>query len=245
MKSIYFLLPLFGSVLAGKYPTTEKCVATCPKFDCDTSNAANLCQCQNDQETACKKKCRDYTPVYKPCPVNPPQETCECEPVFCAQSWPESCYCGNAAKTACHKKCGGAYPVYETCPPRTTLTITQTSTSTSTSTRYPVATPTAKPTNQVCGGGRAGPTLDCPTGFACIANPFIPGSCGPACDQLGVCAEDKLCGGFGGFKCEDPLKVCMDDSRDECDPTKGGADCGGRCVYPEEIEVPEEMTYRA
>lgn len=42
-----------------------------------------------------------------------------------------------------------------------------------------------------------------------------------------------MCGGIGGFTCEDPAMVCVDDPRDDCDPKKGGADCGGLCVYPE------------
>lgn len=39
----------------------------------------------------------------------------------------------------------------------------------------------------------------------------------------------KFCGGIAGFPCEGG-KVCVDDPRDDCDPRRGGADCGGICV---------------
>lgn len=71
----------------------------------------------------------------------------------------------------------------------------------------------------------------CDEGYTCITDPYTPG-CGPACDALGICVEDKLCGGFAGFACEDERMVCHDDPRDDCDPMQGGADCGGLCVVP-------------
>lgn len=38
------------------------------------------------------------------------------------------------------------------------------------------------------------------------------------------------CGGFTGKKCPRTDQKCVDDPRDSCDPTKGGADCPGICV---------------
>lgn len=39
----------------------------------------------------------------------------------------------------------------------------------------------------------------------------------------------RFCGGFGGIQCP-PGLVCEDDPSDDCDPDRGGADCGGVCV---------------
>ena len=39
-----------------------------------------------------------------------------------------------------------------------------------------------------------------------------------------------FCGGFIGARCDEGL-ICIDDPRDDCDPRKGGADCGGLCVF--------------
>lgn len=55
--------------------------------------------------------------------------------------------------------------------------------------------------------------------------------------------KDKLCGGFAAFTCPEKEQVCVDDPRDDCDPKKGGADCGGLCAY-KETESPEEAQDR-
>ncbi len=39
----------------------------------------------------------------------------------------------------------------------------------------------------------------------------------------------QFCGGFGGIPCPSGY-VCEDDPRDDCDPDRGGRDCGGICV---------------
>ena len=39
----------------------------------------------------------------------------------------------------------------------------------------------------------------------------------------------KRCGGFAGLTCSAGL-TCVDDPIDSCDPSNGGADCGGICV---------------
>jgi hypothetical protein len=82
----------------------------------------------------------------------------------------------------------------------------------------------------VCGGGRAD-IKQCDAGYICITDPYTPG-CGPACDALGICVPDEMCGGFAGFKCPRKGEVCHDDPRDDCDAKAGGADCAGLCVIP-------------
>ncbi|AKJ06067.1 hypothetical protein ATI61_110188 [Archangium gephyra] len=39
----------------------------------------------------------------------------------------------------------------------------------------------------------------------------------------------QFCGGFAAIQCPEGL-VCVDDPNDSCDPSTGGADCGGICV---------------
>jgi hypothetical protein len=39
----------------------------------------------------------------------------------------------------------------------------------------------------------------------------------------------QMCGGIAGFPCP-AGKTCVDDPSDNCDPTRGGADCSGICV---------------
>ena len=53
----------------------------------------------------------------------------------------------------------------------------------------------------------------------------------PACNAAKKSCElvePKFCGGIAAFQCPDGL-TCVDDPRDSCDPTAGGADCGGIC----------------
>lgn len=38
----------------------------------------------------------------------------------------------------------------------------------------------------------------------------------------------QFCGGIAGIQCPTG-KVCVDDRTDDCDPNRGGADCGGVC----------------
>jgi hypothetical protein len=48
---------------------------------------------------------------------------------------------------------------------------------------------------------------------------------------------DKVfCGGIGGKACPEKGQRCVDDPDDDCDPGKGGADCGGMCVPGEPAE---------
>lgn len=40
--------------------------------------------------------------------------------------------------------------------------------------------------------------------------------------------DRQFCGGIAGFPCPEGY-VCVDDPTDDCNPRKGGADCGGYC----------------
>ncbi|MGH8548696.1 MAG: hypothetical protein ACRERU_08895 [Methylococcales bacterium] len=62
-------------------------------------------------------------------------------------------------------------------------------------------------------------------GNACAA-----ASVGVSIDHPGQCAPPKpqACGGIAGIPCPE-AQVCVDDPSDDCDPTRGGADCPGIC----------------
>ena len=55
------------------------------------------------------------------------------------------------------------------------------------------------------------------------------------CGGTTVCVDSACveptgtCGGIAGLQCPNSER-CVDDPRDNCDPTNGGADCGGVCV---------------
>lgn len=71
-------------------------------------------------------------------------------------------------------------------------------------------------------GGFINPAMQhqCPAGYNCNhagINPDLPGKC------------VQFCGGIAGIACHDDTQTCVDDPSDGCDPTKGGADCGGIC----------------
>lgn len=55
------------------------------------------------------------------------------------------------------------------------------------------------------------------------------------CDPIPTCVDDTtsppFCGGFAGFPCPGQGE-CVDDPSDDCDPSMGGADCGGLCTCP-------------
>ncbi|HEY6559177.1 MAG TPA: hypothetical protein VI072_17960 [Polyangiaceae bacterium] len=59
----------------------------------------------------------------------------------------------------------------------------------------------------------------------CPLNALCPAVC------YGTCAPRKpaFCGGIAGIPCPEGQQ-CIDDPSDDCDPLKGGADCGGICV---------------
>ena len=52
-----------------------------------------------------------------------------------------------------------------------------------------------------------------------------PGECRPRRDD----ATGQFCGGIAALPCPEGYK-CVDDPNDTCDPSQGGADCGGICV---------------
>ncbi|RKU49143.1 hypothetical protein DL546_008149 [Coniochaeta pulveracea] len=117
----------------------------------------------------------------------------------------------------------------------TTLSTDTTTLSTVTTTSSTVISTSLRPrpTYQPCGGHRVKPKV-CPRGQICIDDPYSQG-CGLACDQSGICVKPTFCGGIAGLVCKDGKgkpdgRLCVDDPRDDCDPKKGGADCGGICV---------------
>lgn len=188
-----------------------------------------------------------------PIPVNIPKvvagavgtvenKACNYEERFCAQVWPQSCICANTNKYNRYLKCGGVAPKYQTCtpPPKPSLPTTiKTTTRATTTTDRPSSTP--KPVLQkvqICGGGRGSQLQACPSGFTCVNDPYSDAPCGLECDRTGICVEEKLCGGFAGFKCTKPGQVCLDDARDDCSSKTGGADCGGLCFYPPALRAP-------
>ncbi len=101
------------------------------------------------------------------------------------------------------------------------------------------------PTQIHC-GGFINPSHSCPSGYSCKFSgvPDVGGTCVQSCDPTTLaceayqhadltacaCVDNPSCGGFAGTACSDPnYPRCVDDPRDTCDPTNGGADCPGIC----------------
>jgi hypothetical protein len=90
------------------------------------------------------------------------------------------------------------------------------------------------------GGGPSDPcaTVRCAAGTHCEAQKLecTKGPCAP----VAACVPDVTpptgltCGGIAGKACPGMGK-CVDDPSDSCDPTKGGADCGGLCTCVETV----------
>ncbi len=103
------------------------------------------------------------------------------------------------------------------------------------------------------GGGNSDPCalVRCAAGTSCVTEhgrascePDAPSSCaavscltGSTCEVvngLAVCTPNEptpsgpFCGGFAGIECPG-AGSCVDDASDDCDPERGGADCGGTC----------------
>jgi hypothetical protein len=93
-------------------------------------------------------------------------------------------------------------------------------------------------TKQLCLPEDAG----APEGESCGRVTCDPGqvccneSCGICTEPDGFCTEQFCgpaeepvsCGGFAGIACPG-VSSCVDDPDDDCDPSNGGADCGGTC----------------
>jgi hypothetical protein len=78
-----------------------------------------------------------------------------------------------------------------------------------------------KPADVVCGGHvAAGMQHECPSGYQCMGDAL-------AYDGPGSCVQ--FCGGIAAIQCHDSALSCVDNPDDDCDPTHGGADCGGIC----------------
>jgi hypothetical protein len=65
------------------------------------------------------------------------------------------------------------------------------------------------------------------------ANACTAAAAGATIDHEGECQPKtpQACGGIAGLPCPQG-QTCVDDPRDDCDPKKGGADCGGICTKP-------------
>jgi len=77
-----------------------------------------------------------------------------------------------------------------------------------------------KPKDVACNAFSPNPHA-CPDGWQCRLPESIA-------DAPGKCVQQ--CGGYAGLACSTPDDECVDDPTDDCDPTRGGADCGGVCV---------------
>lgn len=65
--------------------------------------------------------------------------------------------------------------------------------------------------------------------FAMGCDPTPPDPCaGGSAAGDPSCPPKQFCGGIAAFPCPG-AGTCVDDPNDSCDPTKGGADCGGLC----------------
>ncbi len=76
------------------------------------------------------------------------------------------------------------------------------------------------PHDIACGGLTTNPHK-CPDGWRCRLPKDVA-------DVPGRCVQ--FCGGFGNLPCATSGDQCVDDPDDDCDPKRGGADCGGICV---------------
>ncbi|KAH8710205.1 hypothetical protein GQ44DRAFT_437017 [Phaeosphaeriaceae sp. PMI808] len=233
--------PAKPSVIPTPTPPSKPVTCECPDVKC-TQVWPGSCYCAQRAAQKCYEKCGGEPPEPYPCgskkvigravePQEQAKANCECEQTLCSQVWPNSCYCANAAAEMCYKKCGGPKATLQQCPPMLSKSIV-TRTYKPISTIKPTPTPTLLPPNphKICGGFRNGNNL-CDEGSMCIKDPYTPG-CGPECDALGICVSTKMCGGFAGFSCLERGQVCHDNPIDSCDPNKGGADCGGLCIWP-------------
>ncbi|KAF2022156.1 hypothetical protein BU24DRAFT_384656 [Aaosphaeria arxii CBS 175.79] len=233
----FVLLSFLGGLALVSAQTKPKCESQCPLVKCPATDAATLCRCKNTRERLCKEMCPDYQPLYLPCPISPPTNSPippPCENKACPMVWPQSCYCMNSIKSACFAKCGGEAPTLQECPPLSQPSFVTLAALAVVDSTKPTPKPQPTGANPVCGGGR-GNYRTCEEGWTCIKNPYKPG-CGPECDGLGVCVKDRMCGGFAGFACGTKGQVCVDDPRDDCDPKRGGADCGGLCMWEEKVQ---------
>lgn len=70
--------------------------------------------------------------------------------------------------------------------------------------------------------------LSCKTGYTCMRDERK--GCGPGLGSACIGTCGPVCGGIASFTCPDDQMACVDDTRDDCDPSSGGADCIGLCV---------------
>lgn len=87
-----------------------------------------------------------------------------------------------------------------------------------------------------CGWNQTAELLACLSGSQCQGTVTCKLACqygwakdDKGCDICQCAPKPPFCGGIAGIQCA-AGKTCVDDPADDCDPTKGGADCGGICV---------------
>jgi len=98
-----------------------------------------------------------------------------------------------------------------------------------------------------CHAGVSACLTTCPTAFTSFTScapgfreAVFPPAEGECCntkrcvpDDIGDCEGAGVrCAGFAGLQCPNANMRCIDDPSDDCDPTKGGADCMGICKCP-------------
>jgi hypothetical protein len=62
--------------------------------------------------------------------------------------------------------------------------------------------------------------------------------------ECGATPTGPFCGGFANIQCPG-VGTCVDDPNDGCDPSAGGADCGGVCVCEAVAKCPPNYTWNA
>jgi len=80
----------------------------------------------------------------------------------------------------------------------------------------------------------------CPPGTVCQARQVM---CVRApCPPIAECVPQIRCGGIAGLKCPG-AGTCQDDPTDSCNPSTGGADCGGLCICKQPAECPPDRVW--
>jgi hypothetical protein len=112
-------------------------------------------------------------------------------------------------------------------------------------------------TGEACGPARCASDQICcnescgictPRGGACTKQFCVPQPADAGTPDAGKpdagATHAKTCGGFAGIACPG-LGLCEDDKGDDCDPRRGGADCGGICTCEAKAKCRAGQTWNA
>jgi hypothetical protein len=183
--------------------TTPTFCQACPDGTCATVST----QCLNGQCSTIQNGCATECTDPKGCTAPASCLTCPDGTSACAQA---DCVSG---------KCVVSYP---NCTPLPGKCTTDADCGTSACTTCPDGSQACSKfwcANGVCQGGTVGcPPAGCKSDSDCTG--------GKVC-RTGQCYQP--CGGIVARPCTAPNTMCVDDPTDNCDPTKGGADCPGLC----------------